>query len=234
LNIYGTMVLEVDLIISFASSKGGVGKSTSCAAIASALAIDGDRVLVLDLDENRTLTRWGAKTTLPDLFVETVNRDDFTERFRKAVQVQDFDYILIDLMGAREATMLKALARSDLVIIPAQASEPDLREALVIRDDIRDVIEAGAPGLVYRVLLTKLYPLATKVTAFAHAEIKRHKLDRFRAGLIERAAYREMFLNGVPPSLKEVNRGAGPEIRSIVTEIRALDPARSENQGSAA
>ena len=142
------------------------------------------------------------------------------------VQEDRFDHVLIDLMGAREATMLKALARSDLVVIPAQASEPDLREALVIRDDVRDVIEAGASRLVYRVLLTKLFPLATKVTAFAHAEIKRHKLERFRAGLIERAAYREMFLNGYPPSLKEPLSGAGPVIRSIVEEIRALDPLR--------
>lgn len=192
------------------------------------MAVEGERVLVLDLDENRTLTRWGAKVELPDLVVETVERDGFTARFREMVQEDRFDHVLIDLMGAREATMLKALARSDLVVIPAQASEPDLREALVIRDDVRDVIEAGASRLVYRVLLTKLFPLATRVTAFAHAEIKRHKLERFRAGLIERAAYREMFLNGYPPSLKEPLSGAGPEIRSIVEEIRALDPLRIE------
>ena len=43
------------MILSFASSKGGVGKSTTCAAIASALALAGDRVLLIDLDPNRTL-----------------------------------------------------------------------------------------------------------------------------------------------------------------------------------
>jgi len=222
------------LIISFASSKGGVGKSTSCAAIACKLALDGARVLVLDLDGNQTLTRWGHKVSIKGLKVESVPRDEFTQHFRQAVQDDHHNYILIDLMGAREATMLKALARSNLVIIPAQASEPDLREALIIRDDIRDVIEAGARGVTYRLLLTKLYPLPTRVTAFAHAEIKRHKLKRFKSGLIERAAYREMFLNGHPPSLKEPNRGAGLEIQSIVDEIKVIGAMTSAAQGSAA
>ena len=37
--------------------------------------------------------------------------------------------------------VLKAIARSDLVVIPAQASEPDLREALVGVADVKDVSE---------------------------------------------------------------------------------------------
>ena len=50
-----------------------------------------------------------------------------------------------------------------------------MREALVIIDDIRDVVEAGAKGLQYRLLLTKLFPLPTRVTMFAHREIARHR-----------------------------------------------------------
>ncbi len=50
------------MILTFASSKGGVGKSTTCAAIASALAMDGERVLLIDLDQNRTLQRWSKKS----------------------------------------------------------------------------------------------------------------------------------------------------------------------------
>ena len=49
------------MILAFASSKGGVGKSTTCAALASALALDGARVSLLDLDQNRTLERWSRR-----------------------------------------------------------------------------------------------------------------------------------------------------------------------------
>jgi len=222
------------MIISFASSKGGVGKSTTCAAIAAKLAQDGDRVLVLDLDLNQTVARWGRKSRLKTLTVETVEADAFTTTFREKLGGGSFDHILIDLAGTREATLLKAMARSDLVIIPAQASEPDLREALVIIDDIRDVIEAGAANLRYRVLLTKLFPLPTRVTLFAHREIKRHALPAFKAGLVERAIYREMFLTGKGPTEAEPRGKAAREIEQLVAEIKAVVAAVPAGEGRAA
>ncbi len=42
------------------------------------------------------------------------------------------------------------------------------------------------------------------------------------AGLVERSAYREMFLNGQPPTLTEPEKGAGLEIATLLTEIRAI------------
>jgi cellulose biosynthesis protein BcsQ len=46
------------MIITFASSKGGVGKSTSCVALAGAYARAGQRVHIIDLDGNKTASRW--------------------------------------------------------------------------------------------------------------------------------------------------------------------------------
>lgn len=210
------------MIISFASSKGGVGKSTSCAAIGAALALDGEHVLMLDLDQNRTLARWGQKMTIEGLKVMAVDRDDFTSVFRSALASGEYGAILIDLPGAREATVLKAIARSDLVIIPAQASEPDLREALVVVSDIRDVEEEKAGKILYRLLLTKVYPLRTRVTEFVYKELVRHGLPTFRTALVERVAYREMFLTGKPPSLTQPDSGAGAEIKALVDEIKEV------------
>ncbi len=208
------------MILSFASSKGGVGKSTTCTAIAAKLAQDGGTVLVLDLDQNQTVARWALKAAMPGLEVRAVAPDTFTAVFRDKASA--FDHVLIDLAGTREATALKAMARSDLVIIPAQASEPDLREALVIIDDIADVIEAGAAGLQYRLLLTKLFPLPTRVTMFAHREIARHAMARFDTGLVERAQYREMFLTGKAPTIAEPKGKAAREITGLIEEIEAI------------
>jgi chromosome partitioning protein len=222
------------LIISFASSKGGVGKSTCCAAIAAKLSQAGFSVLVLDLDLNQTVARWGRKSKLKCITVEAVMPDAFTSVFRAKTASGEFDHVLIDLAGTREATLLKAMARSDLVIIPAQASEPDLREALVIIDDIADVIEAGATKLDYRLLLTKLFPLPTRVTSFAHDEIKRHKIRTFKSGLVERAAYREMFLTGKAPTEAAPSGKAAQEIAELVDEIRQIVKANDRRGGRAA
>jgi chromosome partitioning protein len=207
------------MIISFASSKGGVGKSTSCAAIGARLAQRGEQVLIIDLDQNRTLERWGRTAKVPGLSVKAIPRDDFTSVFRETTLAGEVDHILIDLAGAREATVLKAIARSELVVIPAQASEPDLREALVMVSDIRDVSEEKGAPIPYRVLLTKMYPLRTRVTDFVYGELARHGLPIFRTVMVERAAYREMFLTGAPPAATD---NAGIEVAALTTEIEAI------------
>jgi chromosome partitioning protein len=210
------------MILTFASSKGGVGKSTTCAAIASALAFDGARVLVIDLDQNKTLDRWAGKAPIAGLTVQAISPDEFGDFFRKAEMPGTYDHICIDLPGTREVTMFKALARSDLVIIPAQASEPDLREAIVVVKDIRDVSETAKRPIPYRLLLTKVYPLRTRVTDFAYAELARKGLPLFRTALVERSAYREMFLNGQPPTMTEPGKGAGLEVINLLEEIRVI------------
>ena len=209
------------MIVSFASSKGGVGKSTTCAAIGSRLAQRGEQVLIIDLDQNKTLERWGRKAKVPGLTVNAVERDQFTTVFREQVAAGGTDHILIDLAGAREATALKAIARSDLVVIPAQASEPDLREALVIAGDVRDVAEERGTPIPYRLLLTKMSPLRTRVTDFVYQELARHGLPIFRTVLVERVAYREMFLTGVPPAATDL-KGAGAEVAAQAQEMEAI------------
>lgn len=215
------------MIITFASSKGGVGKSTTCAAVASALALEGARVLLIDLDQNRTLERWSRKAPIENLTVEAIDTNEFASEFRNRENSGLYDHICIDLPGSREVTLYKALARSDLVVIPAQASEPDLREALVVVRDMKDIYETTGRTIPYRLLLTKVYPLRTRVTEFAYKELERLGVPLFRTALVERSAYREMFLNGQPPTITEPGKGAGLEVTSLLAEMKAIAAAAS-------
>ncbi|HEV7276574.1 MAG TPA: ParA family protein [Devosiaceae bacterium] len=220
--------LQDYMIITFASSKGGVGKSTTCAAVAAALAADGERVLLIDLDQNRTLDRWARKAPLDNLTVKAVEPSKFGPFFSQSEKSGEYAHICIDLPGTREVTLFKALARSDVVVIPAQASEPDLREALVVVGDIRDIADTTGRPIPYRLLLTKVFPLRTRVTDYAYAELERLGLPLFRTALVERSAYREMFLNGRPPTATEPGKGAGLEIASLLSEIRQIADADHE------
>ena len=98
----------------------------------------------------------------------------------------------------------------------------DLREALVVVGDIRDVGETTNRAIPYRLLLTKVYPLRTRVTDFAYQELERLGLPLFRTALVERSAYREMFLNGQPPTISEAGKGAGMEVVNLLAEMRAI------------
>lgn len=216
------------MILVFASSKGGVGKSTICAALGAALALRGDRVLILDLDQNQTIRRWSRKTSIHGLTVEAVPAAGFTDKMRDLSTQSLYDHVLIDLAGNREVTMLKAISRADLVIIPAQASEPDILEALVIVGDIKDVEETSQREIPYRLLLTKMGSLRTRVSDFAYSELARLGLPLISA-IGERTAYREMFLTGEPPTRVDPGKGAGAEILDLLDRIEKIVSPAAES-----
>lgn len=209
------------MIVVFASSKGGVGKSTTCAALGAWLADRGERVHVMDLDQNQTLAVWAERGKVPNLSIVAVTPDQFSEHFREAGQ-GGFDHIFIDLAGVREITLMKAIGKADLVIIPAQHSEPDVRQAMMIAGDIQDIEETLEREVAYRVLFTKVRPLRTRLDQFIEEELARESIARFSTMLVDRISYKEMFLNGVPAHRKEPERGAGPELAALATEIKSI------------
>ena len=105
------------------------------------------------------------------------------------------------------------------------ASEPDLREALVVVSDIKDVTEEKGAPIPYRLLLTKMPSLRTRVTDFAYREVARHGLPMFKTVMVERTAYKEMFLTGAAP---EPVSGAGAEIAALTSEMEDIVKAAQE------
>jgi chromosome partitioning protein len=209
------------MILTFATSKGGAGKSTTCACISAELAVRGSRVLVMDLDPNRTLDLWARQFPIEGLTVTTVDRDRFSDHVREERASGAYDHICIDLPGTREATLIKALGRSDLVIIPAQPSKPDLREALRVVGDIRDIREETGKSIPFRLLLTKVFPLRARATEFAYAELAQRGLPLFHTAMVERSAYRDIFLNGQLPSQTDRDK-AGAEVQALLCEIQQI------------
>ncbi len=207
--------------LAFASSKGGVGKSTTCACIAAALALRGDNVLIIELDQNKPLVRWSKKTGIRTLTVQPVSLDDFNDIYRKANRSGHYDHILMDVAGAREFSLFRAMSKADLVIIPSKPSPLDLREAIVTVKDLLDVAETKRRTIPYRILLTEVHPLRTKVESFIRDEVKNAGLDIFSTSLIARTSYREMFLNGQVPTLSEPEK-AGEEIETLLEQIEDI------------
>jgi chromosome partitioning protein len=209
-------------VLSFTSSKGGVGKSTACAAIACAIAGQGRRVLVLDLDLNKTLLTWFKRSSYKGVTVQGCSPAEFAEVFKDHQAGGQWDDILIDLAGTLDAALLRAFVRADLVIIPAGLSAPDLHQALVMVKHLNGVAESVERGPIpYRLLLTRVSPLGSRVGNAMVDEIERHNLLSFSRVMMERAAYKEIFVTGKPPTDTEPLK-AGAEVMAIVEEIRAI------------
>lgn len=61
----------------------------------------------------------------------------------------------------------------------------------------------------------------------------REDLLLFRTALVERSAYKEMFLVGTPPSLAEPTKGAGLEITALIDEILRTGEGEADQTSSA-
>lgn len=214
-------------IITIASSKGGVGKSTVCIALAGALAKAGHRVHVIDLDENQTVGRWFAhhRVGIAGLTVSSTAPPEFNTHLRE-IAARELDVILIDVAGVYEKALLQAMGRSSLVIVPAQPSEPDIHEATKVIRDLSDLNESFGGRVPYRLLLNLFDPLDPLYQRHIVDEVARLGLDRFAGVVHKRAPYREAFMNGRPPHYADISREAVvkamAEIDGLIAEIEAI------------
>lgn len=116
-------------IISFATSKGGAGKTTSAIVLGTELAEATD-VILIDADPAKRLTRWSNLSALPKrLQVVTSNGERYIQDEIAAAQRQA-TFVLIDLEGSASRLTSFAIAESDLVIVPSGEEQQDADAAI--------------------------------------------------------------------------------------------------------
>jgi chromosome partitioning protein len=121
------------------SPKGGSGKTGTTRNLAVAAALDGYRVATIDLDPQRSLTRWWEKR--PD---EATNIDHFAAHIRDVnavlAEVADFDLMIFDTPTSVEEyleAMKKLIVACDLALITTQETDDDLDSVLPWMDAVR-------------------------------------------------------------------------------------------------
>lgn len=121
-------------IITVASTKGGVGKSTFVLNLATTLLKLGHKVAALDADMQGTLSKWSKvrsytmvdEPKITPLFVAGVHGETLLEIAHDKKQQGYF--VIIDSPGVDDANMRNALLRSDIVITISPPSAVDLWE----------------------------------------------------------------------------------------------------------
>ena len=114
-------------VVTLAQTKGGSGKTTTAEVLIAEFVFRGLSVAAIDLDPNRPLGRFvGRSATLSGVEIAVPDAN-----LRVSDLIADLsgrcDLVIIDLMGAATPDMMVAIGFSDLVIVPSQLSEPDVR-----------------------------------------------------------------------------------------------------------
>lgn len=154
-------------IITFANSKGGVGKSTLCLLIGSELASHGTRVLVLDADVQKSCFKWAQRCrnagTLPEkLIVEVIaSIEGLTSRL---ADPRDAEVILIDVQGSMNDLLTAAIVSSSLTVVPTKATVMEMVEAVQLFQWSKNLRRAPL-----RLLLNGVDGIDQKTAAFQDA-----------------------------------------------------------------
>jgi chromosome partitioning protein len=207
--------------LSLASSKGGCGKTTLAILIGSDLALMGYSVTLLDCDLNQHASAFGGKTDIPGFTImPSIDEASVLQALRKAESVSDV--VLVDLPGGSSTLALKALQRSNFVLIPCQASLPDVRDAVRTVAQVDDAQELARFPIARSLIWTRVLPgFESRSARHVRQSVEGKGLPVFASALMERAAYRELHMTGKTPRQTEPTGRAALNMSAITTELLA-------------
>ncbi|HEY1310826.1 MAG TPA: ParA family protein [Pseudolabrys sp.] len=184
-------------VISFASPKGGVGKTTAAVILAGELVAAGRRVCLIDADPNRPVVRWAALQPLPPglSIVADESAETIIDTIEAARAVADF--VIVDLEGTATDRVGYAIARSDLVLIPLQPSVLDATEATKAMKLVRQMSRVANRDIPYRLFFSRIAAAIRERTAKdLEAQIAANGAAVLAAAIVDRAAFRALFSLG--------------------------------------
>jgi chromosome partitioning protein len=209
-------------VIAFASTKGGVGKTTLAFVIATAISrwlspAAEYRVACIDCDPNGTLDAALRKTGSPDIWSLPSDAETLLSTLRDAQRGASL--VLIDLEGSANQAMLYACGKSDLVLIPAQPSAYDVREARKTADVVSQAADLVGREIGLRVVLTRTPVLRQRVAEHSRAQFEKVGLPLLPVELVQRTAFQTMTYTGVPPFKADPSGGAAGNVEALVDAV---------------
>lgn len=172
------------MIITVASFKGGVGKTTTAVHLAAYLQGQAETVLI-DADPNRSALGWASRGELPYPVLD---------QWQAEQQLRPYSHMVIDTPARPTAADLTALAAScDLLVLP---TTPDVLalDALVLTVDF---LRSSAVSH-YQILLTAVPPKPSHAAAEVRAVLIDAGLPLFDQDIRRLAAFQKAALEGVP------------------------------------
>jgi chromosome partitioning protein len=170
------------MIISVASYKGGVGKTTTAIHLAAFLNKQASTLLV-DADPNRSAMTWAALDKLPFKTVTDV---------QMAKHIRNYEHVVIDTQARPQKEDLKELAEScDLLILPTTPRGLDLDALLKTAETLK------AFAANFKVLLTMIPPAPNKDGVEAREHLVQEEVPIFIAGIKKLTAFERAPLLGV-------------------------------------
>ena len=172
------------MVITVASYKGGVGKSTTAIHLAAYLQKKSPTVLI-DGDPNRSVCGWAVNGNLPFEVIHLHQSPKLAHNYEHAV---------IDTSARLELEEIKDLVEGcDLLVIPSTPDALSL-QALLMTTAVIENVRAGN----YRILLTIIPPKPNRDGEEMRRELQERQIPLFKTGIRRFICYQRAALGGFP------------------------------------
>lgn len=208
------------MIISVASTKGGVGKSTIAANLAVESSRDGKRVLLVDSDVQGSSVGFRSARTKDDIQAMSITTPTL---HRDLKAFSGFDVVVIDCGGRDTGVFRSTLLAADIVIVPVLPSQYDIwaaGESIAIITEAK-IYKDFKPFFLFNQLIAN-----TKVSNEA-SEALQEIIGESGIGLLDvqlfsRVAYKTSISKGLGVSEYEPSGKASAEIQTLYAEVKGV------------
>lgn len=200
-------------VISIGNPKGGAGKTTLALVLADQLAENGVNTAVIDADPNAIIAKWAAKRKqagkpLPYTVIPRPTESEMIQTIERLAA--EHAMVIIDLEGAASRMTSRALARSHIVLVPFNQSPVDAELAATAVALIAEEGEALGRNIPFRLVRSRdSAAIATKTSKRIARAIEQAGLQTLPVGLVERAAYRDIYEYGALLAELDPNETSG-------------------------
>jgi chromosome partitioning protein len=202
------------VVITVAQQKGGTGKTTLAANLAAALGRDR-RVALLDIDPQRSLTRWhGLRRERPDPPAALTFSDVSGWRLTTELDrlKRSHDVVLIDTPPQIDTDAKLAVRGASLVLVPVQPSPPDVWAA---EGTLKLAAEEKRPAVV---VLNRVPPASRLRDAIA-GDLAARRLPLLTASLGNRTGFAAAFAEGLGVTEAAPRSAAALELAALIDEL---------------
>jgi chromosome partitioning protein len=204
-------------VVAIAQQKGGSGKTMLAAQLAVALAAGGDRVAVLDIDPQGSLTVWTKLRSTAAKATNTVTAAAVSG-WRLTAELEKLraghDIVLIDTPPVIDSDARRAIRAADLVLIPLNPAPPDLWAA---EGTLKLAAEEKRPVA----LVFNRAPAASRLRKRLEAEINARGLLLLESALANRAGYANAFADGLGVTEAGPATQAAEELRALASAVKS-------------
>ncbi|GAB0114635.1 ParA family partition ATPase [Acidisoma sp. C75] len=210
----------MSLVLTIAQQKGGAGKSMIAANLAAGFSAT-HRVCLLDIDPQKSLTRWHALRAKASKPLPPIGFSDVSGwRLRTELDrlMRDFDVLIVDTPPQVETDAKLAIRAARLVIVPLQPSPPDLWAAA------GTVALAASEKRPVRLLLNRA-PAASKLRSQVEREAAAAGYALFQNTIGNRAGFANAFALGMGVQEASPRSLAAREMAALLEEIGGIAQA---------